>query len=1170
MDVNESRDGATIRTLRQIDPDLAGLFEWGRELCNQPDRPGLVYLIAHVGRELTNSLIEQLEEDTVDKTELLEAELGSKEDQRYRMASALGLSPNHDVVRRWFEVHQIFRRAAHARVPAPAIGPLRPAFAELADLIYGRIGEYFQTQAEIDALADSIDPTAVDLSQLQRRLLRPVQRRRFFSRIQHREWLEPLTGAGFFRNPPGRQTFADGSWRARPWPEGDYLTRMAPMEPTRVLAVLFEIPDTHENPIVWFTIAKAIKALPDAEAAKLAPNLARAIRLPFSRIFAHDAVEAAASLAKRGQLEAFLLVEALLWPGSVPPVPLRGAEDNSEAYLKALSERQRELDWQDKWTLARVAEFEFDQLVDHVFPQLRDLDGLRLLDLLAGRTDKASKLASRAQRTFDDAIQRVEEENPPQVHLATSEPHEQGYDEIESRHWCKDLRHVGHSSSIRAHLAVETYKTARHLMEGGISLSEIIARLETRKNEVFTRMVYALIAEAPELDVALTSRLDAFVAGDDAIDPPFGATETAALLRAHFIHASSAAQKSFLDALQHGPGEDYIRRIVAFWERADTEQEHNDVVAEWQQKRLRWFHDKIPPILQPLAAKLGLTPTKPTNQQQSLDETGSWSSSVSSGGRRSPVTWQNLADMAPSEIVQYLTTWRPSESDLHPFDSPSFDGLEQEVSNLATNRPEIVATFLPGIVDLNVPLGYLTALLRGFRSALHREKKLDASVVMTLAKRVWARAEYIELNTKTERQAAEWAADSVSDLFEEYFAQVELDDKTRAEMWSTIAAFVQSPVVWRDEPDFVPPSTYSEARNASFSRPSARLTRALLALAWSEFMTDHARATWPPPKRSNAGDAAIPILEAIIRRDGSAAFAARGVFGERLPQLLWFAYDWMVAHLSTLLDLGSEQPGPHPAWSVYLGSAQFSAPVFKVLRPWYARHAAFLPSDASDPPQDPGSELAQDFALHVVSACVTGACSPGDSDALVETTFSRLPVDARTHAYWAVFRGWSDSKRVSRKSSRNVITFWESRLHVLEQSAPSDARDQEVEGLCWFIATPHLPLTDVIRLGTQTTRMLGSKYRVTNLAWEQLGKLAVQDAKGTFAIVEQLVDRVLKGDFPYLSFDDVAPSIRRAILAGGKTRDRALALIHRIGDAGFEEFGVLWQEAGKLPRQVDG
>lgn len=45
--------------------------------------------------------------------------------------------------------------------PCPDLAPLRPAFSELADLLYGLVGDYSQTQAEIDALADTGDPATV-------------------------------------------------------------------------------------------------------------------------------------------------------------------------------------------------------------------------------------------------------------------------------------------------------------------------------------------------------------------------------------------------------------------------------------------------------------------------------------------------------------------------------------------------------------------------------------------------------------------------------------------------------------------------------------------------------------------------------------------------------------------------------------------------------------------------------------------------------------------------------------------------------------------------------------------------------------------------------------------------------------------------------------------------
>jgi hypothetical protein len=331
-------------------------------------------------------------------------------------------------------------------------------------------------------------------------------------------------------------------------------------------------------------------------------------------------------------------------------------------------------------------------------------------------------------------------------------------------------------------------------------------------------------------------------------------------------------------------------------------------------------------------------------------------------------------------------------------------------------------------------------------------------------------------------------------------------------------------------------------------------------LAWNEFAATPRRRRWPPPTKTKTARKLIPILEPILERNGQAAYAAHGVFGQFLPNLVWLAHDWTLKHLADLLDRGSEDPGTRPAWSVYVDTTNVSPKIFELLRVWYARHAAFLPIDASGPVQDPDSQLAEDFAVHVIVACVTGACAYGDGDALVENTFARVPVKARNHAYWTVFRWWSDRKTAPKTASANIVRFWENRLHSLEAVAASTSRDEELDSLCWFIATPHLESRDVIRLGQKTAKMLNRKHRVSTIAWNQLTKLSKHDAAGTFVIIQEFVDRILKGDFPYLAFDDVAPSLRTAISKGGELREQALALLHRIGDAGFVEFGVLWKE----------
>ena len=334
-----------------------------------------------------------------------------------------------------------------------------------------------------------------------------------------------------------------------------------------------------------------------------------------------------------------------------------------------------------------------------------------------------------------------------------------------------------------------------------------------------------------------------------------------------------------------------------------------------------------------------------------------------------------------------------------------------------------------------------------------------------------------------------------------------------------------------------------------------------MALAWSDFMAEYGRIKWPPPEVTSLSERVTPILNAILARSGPAALAAHGAMGRHLNQLMWFARGWTTAQLPRLLDGGSEDPGTRPAWAVYLESNDVVPIIFPNYRQWYARHADWLPTDGVAPVQDPDWSLGQPFALHVVWACVHGACAPGDADRLVENTFSRVPVDARRHAYWALWRGFTDARRVRVNVRRNFVAFWANRLDALERMPRTADRDEEVDGMCQLIGTPHIPVRDSIRLGQRTTALLGGKQRVSGMLWDRLESLARRNARGTFVILERMLNAVLASDYPYVSFDDAAPALRLAIAAGGDTRERALAMVNRLGAAGFTEFGSLWDEA---------
>jgi hypothetical protein len=227
------------------------------------------------------------------------------------LAAVLGVGRNDPVVKRWFELHNRFVAASHFHSPAPSLQHLRELFAEYAEFLYRLVGSFYDTQPELDALADLANPVDVDVERLAQRLLRRAQRQRFFARANP-AWLLPLARAGFFRRPPERRIEADGSWRVTPWPEGEFLVRVAATNPADVTSILREVPRTLENPVVWDVVARAAKVLPPEEAARLADLLVHALKTAPPVIYPHTLVDVVARLAEGGQETAFRIAEALL------------------------------------------------------------------------------------------------------------------------------------------------------------------------------------------------------------------------------------------------------------------------------------------------------------------------------------------------------------------------------------------------------------------------------------------------------------------------------------------------------------------------------------------------------------------------------------------------------------------------------------------------------------------------------------------------------------------------------------------------------------------------------------------------------------------------------------------------------------------------------------------
>jgi hypothetical protein len=308
----------------------------------------------------------------------------------------------------------------------------------------------------------------------------------------------------------------------------------------------------------------------------------------------------------------------------------------------------------------------------------------------------------------------------------------------------------------------------------------------------------------------------------------------------------------------------------------------------------------------------------------------------------------------------------------------------------------------------------------------------------------------------------------------------------------------------------------------------------------------------------------VPLLEFLLRREGRAGITALTQIGQYLPQVHLLARGWLQSHLHELMDDGALRPLEKPVWSAYVTRARLYRDVFADLRSWYVAAAQ---AAAIAQPAKRGFSPTEHLASHVTQAMIAGYVDIGDPDLLLELTFDRVPIEDRAHAYWELFRAWSDDAgRLKGRPTERLIMFWRWRLEVLS-SARGERHDIEEEaiGLTALLAAPGLPVDLALDFGERTVQLAAGHIRLETAIWERLAELSAIDVDSAFRVAELVVKGTLTERWGLVSMASVGPVLRRALADGrSATQQAARRLINDLGERGHTEFGAL------LSRAVEG
>jgi hypothetical protein len=1136
----DSRQQATHDALYQIDPELAGLFARGCELVDRIEDAGVRYLIGHIGRELSKAVLAVIVRELpavadpprstlyAGREDSLRAEIARVvgleledtrldailailgEGHRETIARALSLDSKHPLVSSWLHLQKALVAATHYRkgAPLPSAENVRDAFYKLAGLLFNRVGPYFHAQNDLDALLEISDPQTDDLVRLRELLVRPQLRFRFFGSLQNVAWIGLLREAGVFDHPPEWVSAPDGRRSVVPWPEGECLVRFATQRPEQVVESLLGVPLELQNPAVWEVVARAMLSLPPAIARKLVPRFERALQLPHSRFFGDTAIKVATRLAEAGDDSAFRLTKALL---GLRPI----LKDDGPDETKWFRFRSGAL-------LESLDPYELEDLLAKVVPALSGLDEVRTWSLLIERIRRAQHLATAAG--FDD----------------------QGL----SHHWCESLDSAEGGDDIRAQLAVAAMSVARQTIAKEPSRIEtVLESLPDGDVGLFARMRISLLTAAGP---NAREQIDRVISDPQILDPPFGAREAAMLLRIHFESASPEAREALIRALKSGPGEAELRSI-AEWRGEDPEDEaaRHKALGDWQSKRLRWFHDRIPTEFRAVAVELGVEPESPSLERQALDEVGFYSPGVYSRGEISPRSGEELRALADGDLLSLLETWQPSgESDL----SPSRRGLAETLTAVVAEDPAARAVFI-GMVATREGLHptYRRAVLEGLRKAADASRAISWTEAVELVAGTLEAAE--RSSAVVDRNDWGWARREAVDFLQEACSGNRLPSSLGGRAFEIVEFAVRSSPAWfRDSS--VKIRQFGDVLFATLNSEAGKTTYLLVAVAlWAHRIGGGVPGPDPGQVRL--------LLELMRTREDTGRVAVRARIGEFLPQVLLIDREWVLRNADDLFASGMEDSLGNPTWGAYLTAGRLYHEAFGTLRPWFGQHAGavakMVATENSIEKLDRQWCVSRHYLEQAGKAHLYGYLAREEPDRALELIFEGSRAEDRAHLYWQIFRGWSDAKEAPQDDYvERLLSLWQWRLDVLEAASDGEELAEESDGLGWFILTPHLPDARVLLLAARTMRLASGRGHTRRNTWPRLAQLGVLDPAAVTQMAEQLITAQLADQWPHFDFDQVAPVLRIGLAASDSgVRSRAERLVHRLGDRGWTEFGRL-------------
>jgi hypothetical protein len=895
-------------------------------------------------------------------------------------------------------------------------------------------------------------------------------RRVFFERLKNPLWVAALEAHHAFDSVPGVTTDLAGMEVWTPWPEGEYLVRMAPVVPEAVSSILARASDS-ANPYVRDVVLRAALELPSVEAEKLVSSI-------------EDFV---AQGVVRNGAEVVALIEKLAADGS-----RKAAVRVAQAAFRPRPAGEPDEGLRRGNVVAGLESYWYEELLPRAVAALDLVLGDQVLTTLARWLEQFQEASGDFHSTSGGDSSYLWR---PAIgnHSQNSRYEEPGDSLVEA---------------VRDRAVAD--------LRRGRPVEDVLAPLERSGRPLLSRIgMYALAATAAEHGDAIPAGY-ARLTDSRYLEVEYR-HEYAELSRAILPRVGAEELVSWEELVLNGPPlpddelEQRARRSLQPDEQPDGAiARYRDI---WQLNVL----SAIGRDYLPAGSRARLDALVETYGEPSHADFPTYSFSWT--GPNSPVTEEDLTGRALDDVKLYLSEWEPEG--LEPWEA-SKEGLARTLQAVVSRRASEFSSATPEFADLNPT--YVRALFSGLSDGLNRGAQIDWAPVLEAAGTVANKADDgAEFEGGMDEDVIWRFAQRATASLIERGSSPDNENAIPAVLLS-VALEVLAPLVSHPDPTPEHEERYGGSNmdpltlSLNTTRPS--VVRAVVRVATrarSLIDLDAGEGHAEP-----AIVAALTLLESRLKPTRDFSLATAAAFGESLGRLAGIDRDWTVRHSDALL---SDDPFGEVVLSTALAAYRPARALLDVVasaaQSLLDRAAAGATAVSGWRTDRNPVELVGD---HLVLLRVQGVIEADHP--LLSHFFEVAPVRARSrvlgHLGWLLMK----SDEVSAEALERAMSLWDARATSVERGASVD----ELAGFYWWVGARKFDPEWWLPRLQQASR--SSDFDPKGMLGEVLEETAVRAPAAVAAILEQLLSG--RGEpFARYDLVEHAPGIIAAALDSG-------------------------------------